>query len=46
MSSIHRIPDIIEIDGGLAQLGERALHRGDVAGSSPVFSTIVKIRIV
>ncbi len=27
-------------DGGLAQLGERALHRGDVAGSSPVFSTI------
>ena len=28
--------------GGLAQLGERALHRGDVAGSSPVFSTMRK----
>lgn len=25
--------------GGLAQLGERTLHRGDVAGSSPVAST-------
>lgn len=24
--------------GGLAQLGERTLHRGDVAGSSPVAS--------
>ena len=28
--------------GGLAQLGERTLHRGDVAGSSPVASTNLK----
>ena len=27
--------------GGLAQLGERTLHRGDVAGSSPVASTFL-----
>ena len=30
----------IEKHGGLAQLGERTLHRGDVAGSSPVASTL------
>lgn len=30
---------INERNGGLAQLGERTLHRGDVAGSSPVAST-------
>ena len=30
---------IICVDGGLAQSGERALHRGEVAGSSPVSST-------
>ena len=37
---------IVDRNGGLAQLGERALHRGDVAGSSPVFSTISETRIV
>ena len=31
----------IETHGGLAQLGERTLHRGDVAGSSPVASTFL-----
>ena len=30
-----------DFHGGLAQLGERTLHRGDVAGSSPVASTMV-----
>ncbi len=28
--------------GELAQSGERALHRGEVTGSSPIFSTIGK----
>ena len=30
--------------GELAQSGERALHRGEVRGSNPLFSTMLKVR--
>lgn len=36
----------LPVQGELAQSGERALHRGEVMGSSPIFSTIENTEVI